>query len=152
MTVLDHSAYIAYLHSVFQTFPRDTRLKVSQETFKPADFEAWKASIRVIVGLVDWLMISIISFRFIMNSIVLGYVSNVSRSQDLSRKKIKFFCIIDNAEINKITTPETVFGEVDRMVYLLPKLDFPTYWSGYVKGSDSIANSRLIVFYEVYVH
>ena len=82
-------------HTVLQTFPRHTRLKVSQEILKPADFEAWKASIRVIVGLVDWLMISIISFRFIVNSIVLGYVSNVSRLIDLSRKKMKFFIFQD---------------------------------------------------------
>ena len=68
-----------YFFFVAQTFPRHTRLKVSQEMFKPPDLDANQPSIRVIVGLVDWLMISIISFRFIVNSIVLGYVSNVSR-------------------------------------------------------------------------
>tara|TARA_B100000287_G_scaffold392797_1_gene405484 strand:- start:767 stop:1015 length:249 start_codon:yes stop_codon:yes gene_type:complete len=82
-----------------------------------------------------------------MTSNCLGYISNVSWFGDLSRKKIKFFCIVDNTEVNEIPLLETSGGEVDRLVYLLPELDFPTHFSRKPVGLDSIAKPRFIVFH-----
>ena len=66
---------------------------------------------------------------------------------DLSSKKMKFFCIIDNTEINEIPLFETVLGKEYGVVYLLPKLDFPSQRSENSERFDSIAKPRFIVFY-----
>ena len=72
----------------------------------------------------------------------------------LSSKKIKFFCIVDDTEINEIPLFETVLCKVDGMVYFLPELDFPPIQTPRIIGGfpHSIAKPRFIVFYEVYIH
>jgi len=138
----------SYPHTVWLSEPRTSPSKPSLPFFISGT-RSFTSTLRREPSKVLYSMIEpFLYFLVIVTSNCLGYISNVSWFGDLSRKKIKFFCIVDNTEVNEIPLLETSGGEVDFMLYLLPKSNSPpVHVAHHWVRLQGIAKPRTIVFY-----